>query len=112
MLSFTLHQYLPAILAFFFLSSFVLADLHYTGICVDTKSSSEGNDFDFYNDVATKKACESYKNRNTGNEQWDQCPDCTYLEDPVPHCRSDAWHIGGDELTYYCQQAGASNGKA
>ncbi|GKT73607.1 hypothetical protein ColTof4_06030 [Colletotrichum tofieldiae] len=28
---------------------------------------------------ATKCACGYYRNRNTGNEQWDQCPDCQFV---------------------------------
>jgi len=27
----------------------------------------------------TKCACDLYKQRNTGNNQWDQCPDCTFV---------------------------------
>lgn len=32
---------------------------------------------------ATKCACEAYRNRNTGDNQWDQCPDCTFVS-PLP----------------------------
>ncbi|KAJ0273896.1 hypothetical protein CBS470a_012023 [Colletotrichum nupharicola] len=28
---------------------------------------------------ATKCACDYYRRRNTGNKQWDQCPDCHML---------------------------------
>jgi hypothetical protein len=28
---------------------------------------------------ATNCACTYYKNRNTGDNQWDKCPDCTFV---------------------------------
>lgn len=28
------------------------------------------------NNLATKAACAAYRNRNTGTNQWDTCPDC------------------------------------
>ncbi|KAK1641471.1 hypothetical protein BDP81DRAFT_419000 [Colletotrichum phormii] len=34
---------------------------------------------------ATKCACNYYKNRNTGNKQWDKCPDCTFVSILLPH---------------------------
>ncbi|KAF6837996.1 hypothetical protein CMUS01_04827 [Colletotrichum musicola] len=71
------------------------------------------------NAEATKKACAAYHNRNTGNEQWDKCPDCTVgwrnTNDPnycVLACNSAAEHIGGDEWLYYCKQAGADDADA
>ncbi|KAF7908731.1 uncharacterized protein EAF01_004486 [Botrytis porri] len=89
------------------LASFTLADLHSTGICVDYK-----NDAIVYNSAATIAACTNYRNRNTGSEQWDQCPDCNMITTGTPHCRSDAWHIGGDEWYYYCQQNKAGDSLA
>ncbi|THV50438.1 hypothetical protein BGAL_0150g00010 [Botrytis galanthina] len=89
------------------LASFTLADLHTNGICVDTKS-----DVYVYNADATAKTCTNYYNRNTGSEQWDTCPDCTMITTGVPHCESAGWHIGGDELNYYCQQNGAGGSLA
>ncbi|PIG88406.1 hypothetical protein AARAC_004608 [Aspergillus arachidicola] len=91
------------------LAASVVADLHYTGVCVD---SSGG--VDTYNRDATEKACAAYKNRNTGNKQWDQCPDCTVKneKDIFYYCDSAAQHIGGDELNYYCKQNGAGDSVA
>ncbi|PWY83998.1 hypothetical protein BO83DRAFT_384436 [Aspergillus eucalypticola CBS 122712] len=87
-----------------------LADLHYTGLCYD----SPGKDVKVFNKAATEKACASYKNRNTGSQQWDQCPDCTVLSDQdlLYYCKSEGQHIGGDELSYYCGQAGADGSLA
>ncbi|GJC79118.1 hypothetical protein Ct61P_03313 [Colletotrichum tofieldiae] len=56
---------------------------------------------------ATKCACNYYKNRNTGNKQWDQCPDCTF--DGL-QCNSAGKHIGGDELYYYCTKKCGAQG--
>ncbi|RDW84766.1 hypothetical protein BP6252_02356 [Coleophoma cylindrospora] len=98
---------LLALLASF--CSFVFADLHSRGICVDLVDT---DGYEVYNEDASKQACEWYLARNTGTEQWDQCPDCYFSTDPVPHCRSDGWHIGGDELYYYCQLAGADTSAA
>ncbi|KAF7933894.1 uncharacterized protein EAE98_003603 [Botrytis deweyae] len=89
------------------LVSFTLADLHTNGICIDSK---EG--FDVYNADATAKACTNYKNRNTGSEQWDTCPDCTMITTGIPHCESADSHIGGDEMEYYCQLNGAGGSLA
>jgi hypothetical protein len=52
------------------LAPFVAADVHSDGVCIDKKG---GN---VYNEAATKAACGNYKVRNTGDKQWDQCPDC------------------------------------
>ncbi|KAF5240378.1 hypothetical protein FANTH_9638 [Fusarium anthophilum] len=52
---------------------------------------------------ATNCACAYYRSRNTGNNQWDKCPDCRF--DGLV-CGSDGWHIGGDEVStvaYYPQ---------
>lgn len=93
------------------------------------------------NNQATEDACTRYRNRNTGNEQWDTCPDCSTVSPelqvppgPTPRaaglhgaladfatqsfrgdlkvCNSPAEHIGGDEWEYYCRQSGADIGKA
>ncbi|KAF6803342.1 hypothetical protein CMUS01_15117, partial [Colletotrichum musicola] len=65
------------------------------------------------NTAATQKACDRYKARNTGNQQWDKCPDCkTSLRGDLLVCNSLGKHIGGDEWDYYCKQVGADMGKA
>ncbi|WYZ43411.1 hypothetical protein EsH8_VI_001110 [Colletotrichum jinshuiense] len=71
------------------------------------------------NAAATRKACAAYRNRNTGNQQWDKCPDCTvgYRHTPdadycVLACNSAGSHLGGDEWNYYCKQAGADESEA
>ncbi|KAK1142944.1 hypothetical protein N8T08_007185 [Aspergillus melleus] len=88
----------------------VFADLHYTGVCYD----SPGKGVSVYNKAATEKACAAYKKRNTGDKQWDQCPDCTLLNDQdlLYYCQSEGQHIGGDELNYYCKQNGAGGSLA
>ncbi|KAF6812103.1 hypothetical protein CPLU01_14971 [Colletotrichum plurivorum] len=90
----------------------VVADLHNYAWCADRvfkgiqESNPENND-------ATQAACERYRKRNTGNKQWDQCPDCTSsFRGDVRVCNSLGWHIGGDEWDYYCRQVGADMGKA
>ncbi|KAF2027987.1 hypothetical protein EK21DRAFT_114335 [Setomelanomma holmii] len=90
------------------LAPFATADLHSDGICAVNIGGRN-----VYSDAATKAACAAYLQRNTGDEQWDQCPDCTmktigYLD----LCHSDGWHIGGDELHYYCTQNGARGSMA
>ncbi|KAE8154638.1 hypothetical protein BDV25DRAFT_135806 [Aspergillus avenaceus] len=91
------------------LAAGAVADLHYTGFCVDTDGG-----VDAYNRAATEKACAAYKNRNTGSKQWDTCPDCTVKSDQdiLYYCDSAAQHIGGDELNYYCKQNGAGGSLA
>jgi hypothetical protein len=103
------------------LAPFVSADLHHSGVCV---SKTGGQNV--YHDAATKAACDAYSKRNTGDKQWDQCPDCAMVSSPsngitgvranrrqqqvignLNVCHSDGWHIGGDELDYYCKQNGA-----
>ncbi|KAG5745833.1 hypothetical protein H9Q69_012282 [Fusarium xylarioides] len=56
---------------------------------------------------ATNCACAYYRNRNTGNKQWDKCPDCKF--DGFA-CGSNGWHIGGDEFTYYCEKKCGAQG--
>lgn len=53
---------------------FATAELHNSGLCIDTIGGQT-----VYNDAATKAACEAYRNRNTGGEQWDTCPDCAMV---------------------------------
>ncbi|KAF7861569.1 hypothetical protein EAF04_008131 [Stromatinia cepivora] len=79
-----------------------VADLHKYGICADIKGGGY-----VYNHKATEDACAAYKNRNTGDEQWDKCPDCYMDTSDIPHCQTDGWHMGGDEWLYYCEQNGA-----
>ncbi|KAF6829614.1 hypothetical protein CMUS01_08102 [Colletotrichum musicola] len=94
------------------------AALHKTAVCVGGRTSSPIGGTPYspsYNWVknyeilpdATKCACEMYKNRNTGDNQWDKCPDCTF--DGLG-CNSEAWHIGGDEFTYYCEKKCGAQG--
>ncbi|KAF6808461.1 hypothetical protein CSOJ01_07504 [Colletotrichum sojae] len=98
----------------------VTADLHKTAVCVGGRTSSPIGGTPYspsYNWVknyeilpdATKCACEMYKNRNTGDNQWDKCPDCTFFKDGLG-CNSEAWHIGGDEFTYYCEKKCSAQG--
>ncbi|THX08480.1 hypothetical protein D6C77_05895, partial [Aureobasidium pullulans] len=56
---------------------------------------------------ATECACGYYKQRNTGDNQWDKCEDCTY--DGL-QCNSAGWHIGGDEMNYYCTKKCSAQG--
>ncbi|KAN0090129.1 hypothetical protein V8E51_018708, partial [Hyaloscypha variabilis] len=81
-----------------------LADLHQNAVCIDSTDAG-----DVLNVDATTTACGYYFMRNKGTEQWNTCPDCIMLDTPSIHCNSEAWHIGGDEITYYCKLAGASN---
>lgn len=64
------------------------ASLHNSGLCVDYVGDQA-----VYNDAATKAACTAYKNRNTGGEQWDTCPDCAMVSySPSPfHGASSRW---------------------
>ncbi|KAH6625784.1 hypothetical protein C7974DRAFT_377247 [Boeremia exigua] len=88
------------------LAPFVAADLHNAGICVDYKGGVA-----VYNEAATKAACGNYKARNTGNKQWDQCPDCEMkVTGNLNVCSSPAWHIGGDELNHYCEKVNGAGG--
>ncbi|KAK3209366.1 hypothetical protein GRF29_69g1545995 [Pseudopithomyces chartarum] len=89
-------------------ASIATADLHYSGLCVDYVG-----DQPVYNDAATQAACTAYKNRNTGGEQWDTCPDCAMQTvGGLPSCHSPAQHIGGDELSYYCEKNGSGGSLA
>ncbi|KAK1672752.1 hypothetical protein BDP55DRAFT_695965 [Colletotrichum godetiae] len=97
------------------------AKLHNAGVCVTNRqempvggtgwsvSYTWSKKYEILPD-ATKCACNYYKNRNTGNKQWDKCPDCTF---DGFQCNSAGWHIGGDELNYYCsKKCGAQGSEA
>ena len=60
----------------FAMASFAVADLHSSAVCINMVAGDM-----VYNDVATRKACDAYKARNTGDSQWDTCPDCTLVRD-------------------------------
>ncbi|CZR61325.1 uncharacterized protein PAC_11221 [Phialocephala subalpina] len=89
-------------------------DLHSSLYCVDVTPAQNfqvGEEVTENND-ATVAACAAYKNRNTGTNQWDTCPDCIASQSgDVTTCNSAAKHLGGDEMTYYCKQAGADRGQ-
>ncbi|TLD09547.1 hypothetical protein PspLS_11857 [Pyricularia sp. CBS 133598] len=95
------------------------ARLHSAAVCVQNRSyGSTGNgtpyglsygsfaDYEI-DTAATQCACIFYKNRHSGNNQWDSCPDCVF--DGI-QCLSNGWHIGGDEMTYYCDKLCGSQG--
>jgi hypothetical protein len=63
---------------FVLMGSFVSADLHTAGVCVDKIGGQH-----VYNADATKKACDAYLARNTGDKQWDKCPDCKMVSQTV-----------------------------
>ncbi|KAH0433854.1 hypothetical protein CcaCcLH18_05606 [Colletotrichum camelliae] len=93
------------------LAAAATAKLHNAAVCVTQRTSgSTGNGTPYglgygswkeyqIDTDATRCACNYYRNRNTGNNQWDKCPDCRF--DGL-QCTSGGWHIGGDEITYYC----------
>ncbi|KAJ4986132.1 hypothetical protein SVAN01_08396 [Stagonosporopsis vannaccii] len=90
------------------LAPFVAADLHSDAICYDKKGGAS-----VYNEAATKAACGNYRVRNTGNKQWDQCPDCEMrVIGNLNVCHSDGWHIGGDEMSYYCTKINGASASA
>ncbi|PQE32870.1 delta(24(24))-sterol reductase protein [Rutstroemia sp. NJR-2017a WRK4] len=100
-------MYTPTILKTLILlaiTSIATADLHHNGICVNTGSGQN-----VYNSDATIAACTNYRYRNTGGKWWDTCPDCHMVNTGSPYCRTDAGHMGGDEITYYCKLHGADN---
>ncbi|KAF2634776.1 hypothetical protein P280DRAFT_511664 [Massarina eburnea CBS 473.64] len=92
----------------FAMASFATAAVHFGGLCVDNVAGKN-----VYNDAATKDSCINYQVRNTGSKPWDTCPDCTVKEvGGLTYCNSEAKHIGGDELNYYCKQNGADGSLA
>ncbi|KAF1927451.1 uncharacterized protein M421DRAFT_421862 [Didymella exigua CBS 183.55] len=85
---------------------FVAAKLHSNAICIDILSGVS-----VYNEAATIASCGNYRVRNTGNKQWDQCPDCEMkVIGNLNVCHSDGWHIGGDEINYYCEKINNAGG--
>ncbi|KAH7370957.1 hypothetical protein BKA66DRAFT_591628 [Pyrenochaeta sp. MPI-SDFR-AT-0127] len=89
------------------LPALVVADLHRTFVCVVRASRNVVR----YHEAATTAACNAYRNRNTGNSQWDKCPDCVLRDDQgtVKFCASDRWHLGGDEVYHYCRKFGGTD---
>ena len=45
--------------------------MHHSAVCIMYAGHTK-----VYSDDITKKACEGYHNRNTGDEKSDECPDC------------------------------------
>ncbi|KAH9882757.1 hypothetical protein J1614_000123 [Plenodomus biglobosus] len=91
---------------------FATADLHKFAVCIYGLTSTPigGSPFSVsynwakkfsINSEATKCACDLYRQRNTGTNQWDVCPDCTYNAE-YAQCESAGYHIGGDEMKHYC----------
>ncbi|OQE19595.1 hypothetical protein PENSTE_c015G08306 [Penicillium steckii] len=103
---------LTTVFAFSILAGCAFAKLHNVAVCVTGRKYSEvggtpfspsytwSKDYEILPDE-TKCACDLYKQRNTGSNQWDQCPDCNFDGN---YCHSEGWHIGGDEMTYYCEK--------
>ncbi|KAH7317082.1 hypothetical protein B0I35DRAFT_479859 [Stachybotrys elegans] len=61
------------------------------------------------NKDATRCACKLYRERNTGDEKWDQCPDCEFNESK-DRCISEGEHLGGKEMEEYCVKHCDSDG--
>ncbi|EFQ32698.1 hypothetical protein CGRA01v4_09368 [Colletotrichum graminicola] len=110
---------LTTLFTFASLTAVAVAKLHSAAVCVKNRQyGSTGNgtpagitygsytSYEIATD-ATQCACTHYKNRHTGSHQWDSCPDCHF--DGI-QCLSDGWHIGGDEMTYYCENLCGSEG--
>ncbi|CBX91782.1 predicted protein [Plenodomus lingam JN3] len=64
--------------------------------------------------------CDAYKKRNTpGKQKSNTCPDCQYTKESIllkPHpepasCQSPDYHLGGDEVHYYCKKAQADGSR-
>lgn len=53
------------------LTPFVAARMHHSAVCITYVGEAK-----VYAEETTKKACEGYHNRDTGDEKWDKCPDC------------------------------------
>ncbi|KAJ5175150.1 uncharacterized protein N7482_001027 [Penicillium canariense] len=94
------------------LAAGALAKLHDVAVCVSNRKITQSGGSPYHGgytweksyeilEKATQCACDYYKQRNTGNNQWDHCPDCTF---DGTYCRSAGWHIGGNEMNYYCEQ--------
>ncbi|CAG8952534.1 hypothetical protein HYFRA_00009638 [Hymenoscyphus fraxineus] len=90
------------------LANGVAADLVNRAICTL-------RDVDFVHDMVndlntTTIACNRYKERNTGDKQWDQCPDCIMDSNGVSdYCHSPGEHIGVKEWGQYCTEAGSDS---
>ncbi|KAI1880186.1 hypothetical protein JX265_001807 [Neoarthrinium moseri] len=81
----------------------VFADMHYAATCIGVR---QGGTYEILAN-ATECACTAYLNRNTGDKQYDTCPDCTF---DGMQCNSADWHIGGDEWNYYCEDKCGARG--
>src|SRR5438067_2180857 len=67
-----------------------LANLHNVAVCVTGRTYSEvggtpfspsytwAKDYEIL-PAETKCACDYYRQRHTGDKQWDSCPDCTFV---------------------------------
>ncbi|KZL78405.1 hypothetical protein CT0861_08703 [Colletotrichum tofieldiae] len=109
---------ITSLIPFVALAAVASARLHSSAVCVTDRTSQPvggtpfsvsytwSENYEILPD-ATKCACGYYRNRNTGNEQWDQCPDCQF--DGL-QCNSAGWHIGGDEFDYYCEKKCGAEG--
>lgn len=94
-----------------------LAKLHNVAVCVTNRKYSEiggtpfspsytwSKDYEILPD-ATKCACDLYKQRNTGSNQWDQCPDCTFVRSfYLFYNRQDNSQYLGWKLLQFCRLA-------
>ncbi|KAK2067301.1 hypothetical protein P8C59_001055 [Phyllachora maydis] len=90
--------FLRAIAVLALLAAGTAASLHSIGACVG-KRSIKGWTLLLLEE--TKCACDHYTARQKGSEWWNSCPDC-YFDGTF--CNSPNWHIGGDELNYYCEE--------
>ncbi|OJJ42222.1 hypothetical protein ASPZODRAFT_162308 [Penicilliopsis zonata CBS 506.65] len=105
-------MHLSTVSFFLALASGAVANLHDMAVCVVDREEyyvapvgGIGTSYSWSKDytidtTATECACNYYKARNTGDKQWDKCPDCTF---DGTYCNSAGWHIGGDEMNYYCK---------
>ncbi|GKT95350.1 hypothetical protein Ct61P_13200 [Colletotrichum tofieldiae] len=107
-----------SMITFAVLAAGVTADLHHQAVCVKNRVESPvggtpwsvsytwSNNYEILAD-ATKCACDYYKNRNTGASNGISAP-----TDGMT-CNSKDWHIGGDEMNYYCtKKCGAEGAEA
>ncbi|WYZ34301.1 hypothetical protein EsH8_I_000577 [Colletotrichum jinshuiense] len=111
---------ISSLFSFAALAAVAVANLHSSAVCVKDRTSAPvgGTPFSVSYTwstnyeilaAATKCACDLYKKRNTGNNQWDQCPDCTF--DGI-ECNSAGWHMGGNQIDDYCKSCGAQGAEA
>ncbi|KAK1570034.1 uncharacterized protein LY79DRAFT_570647 [Colletotrichum navitas] len=92
-----------------FCINFISADPHNFCACgLRHGKTAETDAYWRFDTNATTYACESYRHRDSGDNQWDRCPDCHmdwHAMDAhvgIPSCFSWKWHMGGDEFDYYC----------